>query len=159
MIITLKNNSIYLRFKAIAMNRLRTLFSLSFLSLYFISYGQIKLPKLISDGMILQRDTKTKLWGWASPNEKIIITFNGRQYHTAAGNNGKWMAQLSPMQAGGPYDISFTGTNSITVKNVLFGDVWVCSGQSNMELPMDRVKEKYPAVVNNANNTNIRQFE
>jgi len=141
------------------MSGLRTTVFFLLLPLYFFSYGQIKLPRLIGDGMVLQRDTKATLWGWASPNEQITIAFRGKQYHTAAGSNGKWQLQLPPQHAGGPYDITFTGTSSITLKNVLFGDVWVCSGQSNMELPMERVKEKYPDVVANANNTNIRQFE
>ncbi|WP_240743337.1 sialate O-acetylesterase [Ilyomonas limi] len=117
------------------------------------------MPKLISDGMILQRDIKIKLWGRASPNEKVTVNFNGKQYQTTAGKDSKWLLQLPPQQAGGPYDITFNGNNSVTIKNVLFGDVWVCSGQSNMELTMERVKDKYPDVIENANNTNIRQFE
>ena len=141
------------------MHYLRFCLLLLLLICYSAIYSQLKLPKLISNGMILQRDTKTKLWGWAAPNEKITTTFNGNSYHITADKMGKWMLQLPPQPAGGPYDITFTGSNSITVKNVLFGDVWICSGQSNMELTMDRVKEKYPDVVDSANNTNIRQFE
>ena len=105
------------------MNRLQVIFFLLFLSFYSFSYGQIKLPKLISDGMILQRDTKIKLWGWATPGEKVTVSFDGKQYAATAGNNSKWMLQLSPQHAGGPYDIVLTGNNSITIKNVLFGDV------------------------------------
>jgi hypothetical protein len=68
------------------------------------------------------------------------------------------MITLSPMHAGGPYDMQIDAGNHITIKNILIGDVWVCSGQSNMELPMERVKDKYPAIIAAANNVNIRQF-
>ncbi|HEY0067093.1 MAG TPA: sialate O-acetylesterase, partial [Flavisolibacter sp.] len=74
-------------------------------------------------------------------------------------SSGKWIIQLPPQDAGGPYEMLFTGSNSITVKNILFGDVWLCSGQSNIELTFDRAKYKYPDVAANTNNTNIRQFE
>ncbi|MGE6353955.1 sialate O-acetylesterase [Flavobacterium sp. NPDC079362] len=120
--------------------------------------AQIKLPRLISDGMVLQRNTKVKIWGWASAKEKIEITFNNKTYKTVTTNEGKWMIVLSYQKAGGPYEMILKASNTIVLKNILFGDVWVCSGQSNMELPMERLKDKYKDVIAKAENSNIRQF-
>lgn len=139
---------------------MRSLFVSFFLLLLVSSaYPQIRLPRLVSDGMILQRETPTKLWGWAAPGENITLLFNQKQFSSTADSAGKWTIQLPPQKAGGPYEMSFKGSNSITVKDILFGDVWLCSGQSNIELTLDRVKYKYPDAVALANNTYIRQFE
>lgn len=132
------------------------------LFLFFLTssfcYSQIRLPKLISDGMILQRDAKVKLWGWAASGEKVSLNFDSKNYSSIANKDGKWIITLSKQKAGGPYQLVFSASNIITVSNVLFGDVWICSGQSNMELAMERVRDKYPEVITNANNPNIRQF-
>ncbi len=130
------------------------------LFVFSFSYAEIRLPKLVSDGMILQRGSKTKVWGWAAANEKITITFRSTTLQTKAGTDGTWMCLLPAQTAGGPYTITCTGSsNSVTIKDVLFGDVWLCSGQSNMELPMSRVKNKYATEVATANYPLIRQFE
>jgi sialate O-acetylesterase len=120
--------------------------------------AQIKLPKLISDGMVLQRDTKLKIWGWASYNENIQLSFNGKVYATIADYTGNWTIHLPAQKAGGPFEMQFKGKNNIVIQDVLFGDVWLCSGQSNMELWMGRLKYTYANEVANANNPNIRQF-
>ncbi|WP_233621971.1 sialate O-acetylesterase [Flavobacterium agrisoli] len=120
--------------------------------------AQIKLPRLISNGMVLQRETKLKIWGWASANESVEIQFKTKTYKTKADAQGNWMILLPKQKAGGPYEMVFKGRNTITLSDILFGDVWVCSGQSNMELPMERVKEKYGKEIASATNTNIRQF-
>ncbi len=122
------------------------------------AFCKVKLPVLISDGMVLQRDADIKIWGWADANEKIAINFNGKTYETAAGADGEWAVMLSDLKAGGPYGMDINASNHITLTNILIGDVWVCSGQSNMELPMNRVKTRYPDVIANADNPNIRQF-
>jgi len=121
-------------------------------------HAQVKLPHLISNGMILQRDTKIKIWGWAAIEEKVTVHFNNKTYNTTTAKDGKWIMTLSSMPAGGPYNIQIDASNHITIKNILIGDVWVCSGQSNMELTMERVKYKYADEVANANNMQIRQF-
>ncbi len=128
------------------------------LLLYSTIYSQIKLPRLISDGMILQRDIPVKIWGWATPNEKIEITFNKKKFQTTTSQDGNWVLTLPSQKAGGPYEMTLTASNTIVLKNILFGDVWLCSGQSNMELPMERVKDKYRDVIAKANNSEIRQF-
>ncbi|MFL9485221.1 sialate O-acetylesterase [Chitinophagaceae bacterium LWZ2-11] len=120
--------------------------------------AQIKLPKLVSSGMVLQREQPIKIWGWAAPGEKVNIRFNNKEYNTITDATGKWLVKLSSMKAGGPYNMQLTASNKIELTNILIGDVWVCSGQSNMELPMERVKDKYRDIIANANNTNIRQF-
>lgn len=120
--------------------------------------AQIKLPKLVSSGMLLQREQPINIWGWAAPGEKVNIRFNNKEYNTVTDANGKWLIKLSSMKAGGPYNMQLTASNKIELTNILIGDVWVCSGQSNMELPMERVKDKYHDIIANANNTNIRQF-
>lgn len=120
--------------------------------------AQVKLPRLISDSMVLQRHTKLKIWGCASPGEKVSVLFNNKTYNTITADNGKWFVTLSAMPASGPYDMKIDASNHITIKNILVGDVWVCSGQSNMELPMQRLQDKYPDIIATANNPNIRQF-
>ena len=120
--------------------------------------SQVKLPRLISDGMVLQRNTELKIWGWASPNESIIVNFNKKLYKSTADSNGNWQVKLSPTNEPGPYEMKIDASNHIVIKDILVGEVWVCSGQSNMELTMDRVKDKYGSVIANSENTNIRQF-
>src|SRR5690554_3760305 len=95
------------------------------LSPYF-SHSQVVLPRLVSDGMVLQRDTPLTLWGWASPHEKIEIRFNGNTHSTTTGNDGRWTVTLPEMQSGGPYTMDIRGTNHIALKNILIGDVWIC---------------------------------
>jgi len=115
----------------------------------------VRLPLLVSDGMVLQRDAGVKIWGWADPNEQITIDFNGKTYQTTADADGNWAVILSELSAGGPYTMEI---NRKTLKNIMVGDVWVCSGQSNMELPMARVKDRYPDIVAQSENPAIRQF-
>lgn len=108
--------------------------------------------------MILQRDTKVNIWGWASANENIELDFKEKKYNATTSEEGKWSIQLPSQKEGGPYEMTLKGSNTIVLKNILFGDVWLCSGQSNMELPMDRLKEKYKDVIAKSENSNIRQF-
>lgn len=120
--------------------------------------AQVKLPRLIRDSMILQRDEKIKLWGWASANEKVNIRFNGKVYKTKADAGGNWVLQLPPTKAGGPYTMDITASNKITLREILFGDVWFCSGQSNMVHQMNIHDVTYAREIAEANNPRIRQF-
>ncbi|WP_434981311.1 sialate O-acetylesterase [Daejeonia sp. YH14] len=115
----------------------------------------VQLPALVSDGMVLQRDRNINIWGTADPGEKINIEFNNRKFHTAADAQGHWITQLPAMKAGGPFIMII---NNITIKDILIGDVWLASGQSNMELPMYRVAPLYQSEIKNADNTQIRFF-
>lgn len=122
-------------------------------------YSKLKLPKLISDGMVLQRDSEVKVWGWASPEEAITVDFAGKFYITAADNYGNWKVVLKDLKAGGPYNMEIKSSKEqITIKNVLVGDVWVCSGQSNMVTTMERVSIIYEDEIANCENSFIRQF-
>lgn len=120
--------------------------------------AQIRLPKLITNGMVLQRNTKDRIWGWASPGEKVTIRFHGQIQSTITGKNGEWSVMLSPMKAGGPFAMEIDGKNHIRLKNILIGDVWLCSGQSNMELSMSRVRPRYKNLIAHSENSKIREF-
>ncbi len=123
------------------------------------AFCQVRLPRLVSDGMVLQRDANLKIWGWAEAGEKVTINFNGKTYSATATADGKWAVTLPALKAGGPHSMEISAGNRITLKNIMIGDVWVCSGQSNMELTMARVKYKYPDVIAHCDNSNIRHFE
>jgi sialate O-acetylesterase len=92
--------------------------------------AQVRLPRLVRDSMILQRDVKIKLWGWASNGEKISIKFNKKNYKTKADANGNWSIFLSPLKAGGALYDGHRRQKQISLKEILIGDVWFCSGQS-----------------------------
>jgi len=138
------------------MKKLFTIALLLFIALN--SSAQVKLPQLIRDSMILQRDEKVNLWGWASPNEKVNIRFNNKNYKTKADAGGNWKLQLPPTKAGGPYTMEITASNKITLREILFGDVWFCSGQSNMVHQMNIHDVTYAREIAEANYPQIRQF-
>src|SRR5260221_6624017 len=117
--------------------------SLLFVLILQVTFSQIKLPRLLRDSMILQRDTKVKIWGWAAKDEKVSIKFNAKSYKTKTGADGKWSVLLFPMKAGGPYTMNISGSNKITLKDILIGDVWFCSGQSNMVHQMELHNVRY----------------
>lgn len=128
------------------------------LLVFFTSEAQIRLPRLIRDSMILQRDSKVKIWGWASPNEKVTVSFNKKTYRSKADTQGNWYLFLPPVKAGGPYQLEISGKNKITLKDILFGDVWFCSGQSNMVHQLNIHDVTYADEIANANYPEIRQF-
>ena len=117
--------------------------------------AKVKLPHLISNGMILQRNVPLKIWGWASSGEKVSVTFFDKTYTTKADKKGNWNIELPSYNAGGPYSMQI---NDIKIKDILIGDVWLCSGQSNMELPIRRVLDLYADEVKQINNPEIRLF-
>lgn len=133
----------------------RTLYLLFFLAAICSFHAKVRLPALVSDGMILQRNQDLKIWGYADVGEKITIKFINKAYHATADQNGNWTLMLPKLNAGGPYTMMI---NEITLKDILIGDVWVASGQSNMELPMRRLIPLYENEIKNANNQNIRFF-
>jgi len=131
---------------------------LLFLLLALSASAQIRLPKLISDGLVLQREQALNIWGWSAPGEEIHLQFRASSYHTTADEAGNWEMTLPPQDAGGPDDMLLKGSNEILVKDILVGDVWVCAGQSNMVLPMERVKERYADDIAAAEYPEIRNF-
>ena len=121
-------------------------------------FSQVKLPQLVRDSMVLQRDTKVKIWGWAAKNEKVSIKFNNKSYKIKADAGGNWSILLPAMKAGGPYTMDIKGKNKITLKDILVGDVWLCSGQSNMVHQMKLHSVRYAEEIANANFPEIRHF-
>ena len=122
------------------LNVRRRLFVLGFaiaasLTLVLHAAAEVKLPAVFTDNAVLQRGIPVPIWGWADNGEKITVTL-GRQTKTASPTSpsGKWMVKLDALEVGGPYTLTVAGKNSITLKNILVGEVWVCSGQSNMQM-------------------------
>jgi sialate O-acetylesterase len=131
----------------------------SILSLAVLSsLAQVKLPQLIRDSMVLQRDAKINVWGWASKGEKVSIKFNNKTYKATTNYDGKWMLQIEPTKAGGPYTMEITGKNKIILHDILIGDVWFCSGQSNMVHQMKLHSVRYADEIAKANYPGIRHF-
>jgi sialate O-acetylesterase len=121
-------------------------------------YAQIKLPRIIRDSMVLQREAKVTVWGWASPKEKVKVTLKNKKYNTVTGADGKWSIILEPNTAGGPHTMEIKGKNTIILKDILFGDVWLCSGQSNMVHQLNIHDVTYAKDIETANYSEIRQF-
>ena len=141
-----------------ALTMKKIVFVLSLVLFFQTSFTQVKLPQLIRDSMVLQRDAKIKIWGWSTPNEKIKISFNKKSFKTKADAQGNWAVFLPSMKAGGPYTMNIDAGNHITLKDILIGDVWICTGQSNMVHQMALHAVRYADEIANANNPNIRHF-
>lgn len=105
----------------------------------FTLQAQLRLPALISDHMVLQQEARVPLWGWDQPGESIEIFADwlNEAISTRVGSDGKWQLEIPTPPAGGPYAMEIKGTETIRLKNVLIGEVWLCSGQSNMEMPLE----------------------
>lgn len=119
--------------------------------------ADVKLPAIISDNMVVQAGKPLSIWGTADAGEKVRVTFGKDTQNTTAAADGKWSVKLSPVQAGEAGELTVTGNNALTVKNILAGSVWVCSGQSNMQFGVGgahNVATEIPA----ANYPNIRLF-
>lgn len=123
------------------------------------SHAEIRLPKVITDGMVLQRETPLNIWGWADAGETVTISLKNQNYETTATTDGRWEILLPAQKAGGPYKMIISGSNEITLNNILFGDVWFCSGQSNMVIPLSRVSPLYAKEIESSANSNIRMFQ
>lgn len=117
--------------------------------------AKVKLPALISDGMVLQREQPVKVWGTADAGENITVTLQKKSYHATADAGGRWSITLPPQKAGGPYRMQI---NDIELNDLLIGDVWFCSGQSNMELPVRRVTDMFAQEIRSYDNDKIRHI-
>ncbi len=130
------------------------------LALSHISFANVTLPNLFSDNMVLQRNTAVAIWGWANPSEEIhiITSWDQKEYIVKAGNQANWKTMLNTPDAGGPYTISIKGYNEVILKNILIGEVWICSGQSNMEYSASWGMKDAAAETAKANAPTIRLF-
>jgi sialate O-acetylesterase len=117
--------------------------------------AKVQLPRLFQSGMVLQRNKPIPVWGKADPQEKVILRWNKRQYATVADSEGRWRIDLPKMKAGGPYTMM---VGDIVLTDVLVGDVWLCSGQSNIDVTIERVYPQYVDEIEHFNNEKIRLF-
>lgn len=144
------------------------LFLFSFIFLSSENYGAVKLPSIISNNMVLQQKNNVALWGWAAPGEKVFITtsWNNKTTDVTADATGKWITYVKTTSAGGPYSILFKASNQINVENILLGEVWLASGQSNMEFFVSKTRISYytgvinyPEEIKAGNYPQIRQID
>jgi sialate O-acetylesterase len=119
-----------------------------------IVHAKAKLPALFTSGMVIQRNSSAPLWGWADAGEKITVKFNGKTYSATADKNGKWITRINAGNAGGPYVLQ---VNEIVLTNILLGDVFICSGQSNMAFMLKDATGGAEAIASSANDM-IRLF-
>ncbi len=117
--------------------------------------AKVRLPKLIGDRMVLQRDCELNIWGWADPDEWVTVSFRGDEYYTQADASGNWNVKLPAQTYGGPFILQ---VNEIIIRDVLVGDVYLASGQSNQETPINRLVEKFPEI-QVSNNHMIRHYK
>lgn len=119
----------------------------------------IQMPALFGNNMVLQRDQEVTVWGTADPGGLILVNINNKQAETEVDENGQWMVKLPSMEAGGPFEFTVEGSRDTTFTNVMIGDVWVASGQSNMEWPLQATVDNYEEEIANATYPNIRLFD
>ena len=125
--------------------------------MYQMAVADVSMPYVFSSNMVLQRNMDIPVWGWASPGERITISLGEHKIRTKAEESGKWLVKLPAMEAGGPFEMIIDGKNEIRFSNVMIGDVWICSGQSNMEwrvLQSNNAEEE----IASAKHANIRLF-
>jgi sialate O-acetylesterase len=123
----------------------------------FTIMANVKPARIFSSNMVLQKGIENTIWGWADKNETVTIAINGKTVKTKAAKDGKWIAKLPAMEYGGPYTLSLKGKNTVELTNVMIGEVWVCSGQSNMEFKVIQAKNSSDEIAE-ANYPNIRLF-
>jgi len=125
-----------------------------------IATAQLRLPAMVSDSMILQRDKPVNIWGWWNGAGPVTVSLNGKEFKAEADEHQRWQLQLPATPAGGPYTLTIqAGKETKTIREILMGDVWLCSGQSNMEFIMGKLTEKYPDEIAASNNPMIREFQ
>jgi sialate O-acetylesterase len=123
-------------------------------------FSQTSLPfisPLFTDHMVLQRNIPDHVWGWTTPGQTVTVQFEDKTASTVAASDGSWEATIGPFKAGGPYTLTVTGPQTATFQDVLVGDVWLCTGQSNMEFGVGFLKNSADEIAN-ANYPNIRMY-
>lgn len=130
------------------MSRLLLLLAGLALALVPAASAEVKLPSILSDHAVLQREAPIHIWGWADPGESVTLNFRAQQRSAVADRLGHWEVYLAPEHAGGPYELRVAASNTIVLSDILIGDVWLASGQSNMEMPLEGFPEQ--AVLKNA---------
>lgn len=130
------------------------------------AFADVKLPAILGSNMVLQRQTEARIWGWADPGEEVTVSACWKaSASTKAAADGKWLVKIKTPKAGGPHKLTIKGKNLITLENILVGEVWVASGQSNMEMPLVKVSNAYTGIKDSAkeiaaaNYPDIRLFQ
>ncbi|WP_439697334.1 sialate O-acetylesterase [Mucilaginibacter sp. AW1-7] len=125
------------------MKKLIVLFA-PILFLYAAANAQVKLASVFTSNMVLQQQSNVPIWGWDKPGSSVTVntSWNKKSYKTRANAGGKWMVKITTPVYGGPYTVTISGGNTIRLDNVLIGEVWLCTGQSNMEIPMKGYKSQ-----------------
>lgn len=121
--------------------------------------NSIQLPALVSDGMVLQRSSKVRIWGGAAAGEELRLSFLGKIYRTETKEDGSWELELNDLEPGGPHEMIIQcGKAEVTLHNIMVGDVWILGGQSNMQIPVRRTLDLFAEEMRDANNPEIRSF-
>ncbi len=129
------------------------------LTLSIAAVAQLRIANIFSSHMVLQRNKPVPVWGWANKDEKVTLSFNGQSVSAKINAQGKWMAQLAPMQAGGPYDLRIISKkDSVVLHDIMVGEVWICSGQSNMEWTVQNSNNAKEEIANTVD-IPVRQFK
>ncbi|PWS33109.1 sialate O-acetylesterase [Pedobacter paludis] len=139
----------------------------AYLAIFICSHqlveAKVVLPSVFSDNMVLQQKTNASIWGWAGAGKKITVTtsWNSKQYNTTTDASGNWKLKVTTPSFGGPYTLTVSDGEEVKLNNILIGDVWICSGQSNMEMPLagwGRI-QNYEKEIADANYPNIRLLQ
>ena len=125
----------------------------------YVADAAVRLPRIFSDGMVLQRGMPVPVWGWSDRDETVMVSFNGIRHQVRAKKGERWKITLPVLQPGGPFVLEVLASDTITLKDVWVGDVWLCSGQSNMEYELFKSAELYPKEIEAAANPRIRHFK
>jgi len=123
--------------------------------------AEIWMPQMFQNGMVLQRNQTVRIWGTAGGGETVTVLFRGKKYQVVADSSGKWTVKLPKMKAGGPYEMTVSESgnpSAVTISDVMVGDVWLCSGQSNIDITVERVYPQYRDEIDTYSNDKIRLF-
>src|SRR5882724_12541074 len=131
---------------------------LALLALAVPAAAGVKLPAVLSDRMVLQQGSPVRIWGWADPGEAVTVSFLGQKASATAGADGKWKVYLKPLPAGGSYKMTVSGQNTIELADILLGEVWIGSGQSNMGVTVARAANPEQEIAN-SNYKQVRLFK
>ena len=106
-----------------------------------LAFGDVRLPKVFGSHMVLQQDKPVVVWGWSKPNETVTVELASESRRVQANERGEWKAELPALKAGGPYTLTVSGSSTVRFEDVVVGEVWLCSGQSNMEMGIGAVRD------------------
>lgn len=138
---------------------MRNVLMIFFLLISGATFARLHFAGIFTDHAVLQRGKPIPVWGWAKSGEKIKVLFNGQQVQSTANDQGKWLVTLTPVEAGGPYTLTAKTTKeTVTLSDIMVGEVWICSGQSNMEWPLEQT-DNAKAAIAAATNGLIRQIK